>query len=457
MCLFIAIILVSDMKKPLKISLTIIGVILIIFGTLYLIYQSNSPQKDVTKNPVKTLPIQTVMTKAEAIEDMEFMLTKFKEKHPITVDELPQIVKEQYAKEIDSLSENPTVLDVWQASNRILATIHDGHTGIRNLIEMPRVLPIQFEMVDNQLICTTGEYKGGIVQQIGGVDVETLYQTFKSQFSYELESYAQYNFANKISLEPYLHYVGLDIKDDVAITIKKDGKETQNLFSLEPIKENSNLSAPTKLFDFSIDKEKSLGIFTLNQCESNDEYKQALKEFFTQVQENNIQNVAIDLRNNTGGTTQVIVDFMQYIDVKTYYIFGDVDVRRGSFIHHNKRGECNNTLDNGLRFKGKLYALTSTKTFSAAMDFATTIQDNKIGELIGDIPGNMPTCYGDILKFQLPNSKLVLMVSYKKFYRVDESKTDEPLVPIHEVKADKATDKLYELIGQKRISDEYIQ
>ncbi len=137
---------------------------------------------------------------------------------------------------------------------------------------------------------------------------------------------------------------------------------------------------------------------------------------------------------------------MQYIDVPSYYIFGDVDVRRGKFVIHNESGAINNALDNGIRFQGKLYALTSTKTFSAAMDFATTIQDNKIGELIGDIPGNMPTCYGDVLEYQLPNSKLLLRVSYKKFYRVDEGKLEEPLIPIHEVKADKAMEKLYEII-----------
>ena len=80
------------------------------------------------------------------------------------------------------------------------------------------------------------------------------------------------------------------------------------------------------------------------------------------------------------------------------------------------------------------------------MDFATVIQDNGIGKVIGETPGNMPTAYGDKLGFQLPESKLVLSVSYKKFYRVDINKSIEPLIPDYTVEADKALEKLVEYI-----------
>ena len=91
--------------------------------------------------------------------------------------------------------------------------------------------------------------------------------------------------------------------------------------------------------------------------------------------------------------------------------------------------------------------LTSNSTFSSAMDFAVVISDNGIGTVIGEIPGNMPDAYGDKLTFQCPNSRLVLSVSYKKFYRVDSTKNGEPLIPDYQTDSDKAVEKLYELIG----------
>ena len=93
-----------------------------------------------------------------------------------------------------------------------------------------------------------------------------------------------------------------------------------------------------------------------------------------------------------------------------------------------------------------MYALTSQYTFSSAMDFATVIQDNGIGKVIGETPGNMPTAYGDKLSFQLPESKLLLGVSYKKFYRVDIDKSEEPLIPDCTVSTDEALEKLVEYI-----------
>ena len=83
------------------------------------------------------------------------------------------------------------------------------------------------------------------------------------------------------------------------------------------------------------------------------------------------------------------------------------------------------------------------------MLFTMAIADNKLGTIVGEIPGNMPTSYGDILYFQLPESKLMIQVSYKKFYRVDKSKDAEPIIPDYEVSAELALEKVYELIQSK--------
>ena len=111
------------------------------------------------------------------------------------------------------------------------------------------------------------------------------------------------------------------------------------------------------------------------------------------------------------------------INQKSEYVFSlDSDKREGDEYAYN----------------GKLYALTSNYTFSSAMDFAVVISDNGLGKIVGEIPGNMPTCYGDKLTFQAPYSKLLCSVSFKKFYRVDRSKDEYPLIPDIEVSAKEA-------------------
>ena len=97
-------------------------------------------------------------------------------------------------------------------------------------------------------------------------------------------------------------------------------------------------------------------------------------------------------------------------------------------------------------FDGQLYVLTNIKTYSAAMDFAMLIADNDLGIIVGEPSGNLPDSYGDILSFQMPNSKLMLCVSHKRWYRIDRSKSGQPIRPDYEVESSEALEKVYELI-----------
>ncbi|NLA46186.1 MAG: hypothetical protein GX866_01420 [Firmicutes bacterium] len=90
--------------------------------------------------------------------------------------------------------------------------------------------------------------------------------------------------------------------------------------------------------------------------------------------------------------------------------------------------------------------LTSTDSFSAAMDFATLLSDNGLCTVVGEIPGNMPSSYGDVLYFQTPNALLAFTVSYKYFMRPDESKSNLPLLPDVQISANDALEEALRLI-----------
>jgi len=97
-------------------------------------------------------------------------------------------------------------------------------------------------------------------------------------------------------------------------------------------------------------------------------------------------------------------------------------------------------------FSGDVYVLTSTDSFSAAMDFATLLSDNGLCTVVGEIPGNMPSSYGDVLYFQTPNALLAFTVSYKYFMRPDESKSNLPLLPDVQISANDALEEALRLI-----------
>ena len=251
--------------------------------------------------------------------------------------------------------------------------------------------------------------------------------------------------------ESWLRLLGVDISNGVTMAFETD--EGEKTFDFPPYSEESGAvqeESGESFYGYIIDEENSAGIFRLDKCTVTEGYKQELSRFFREVKEKDIRRIAVDLRNNGGGNSDVIIEFMKYIDADSYYLFGGVDVRMGDILIVNKaepqinqKSECAFRIDgeNGdgkYAYNGRLYALTSNYTFSSAMDFAVAISDNGLGKIVGEIPGNMPTCYGDKLTFQAPNSKLLCSVSYKKFYRIDRSKDNSPLIPDIEVPAEEA-------------------
>ena len=90
------------------------------------------------------------------------------------------------------------------------------------------------------------------------------------------------------------------------------------------------------------------------------------------MKEHSISYVAVDLRNNGGGNSQVINEFLRYVDVNTYSVVGGMDVDMALFYGTSKQER---TRIDALRISiyWKTLALTSKKTFSSAAMFAVTL------------------------------------------------------------------------------------
>ena len=294
-------------------------------------------------------------------------------------------------------------------------------------------------------------------------------------YSYEMESYAISIYKKRALMLEGLKYHGIDTsgnitynyvtaegtQDNVTVTAKDFLPKEEYLKYAESVtgddlhKDETN----NNFVSYEIDTSRSLAILKLDQCIYNEHYKKTLAEMFEKVHELGIQNVAVDLRENGGGQSIVADEFISYLGVEKYKGL-TAEIRKDfkvfytiyAMINYLIGGETASDLDvkKGYGFSGNVYLLTSVNTFSSAMDFTMMIQDNKIGKVIGESPGNMPTSYGDISTFNLPNSGLLVAVSFKTFHRVDTTKDDQPLIPDIECDARDALDRLKALIDENK-------
>jgi C-terminal processing protease CtpA/Prc len=134
---------------------------------------------------------------------------------------------------------------------------------------------------------------------------------------------------------------------------------------------------------------EKIGVMTINTFQGAP--GQFLAPAFTQIQDDNIDNLIIDIRSNPGGNYDQVDTLMKYLTNQPYR---HCSVRFARYVvdisSPPREIECDliEPLDLPLRYKGKLYLLIGPDTFSAAITFATILQDYDLALLIGEETGD---------------------------------------------------------------------
>jgi len=222
-------------------------------------------------------------------------------------------------------------------------------------------------------------------------------------------------------------------------------------------------------------------------------FGETLQSLFGEMHEKGIENLIVDLRNNMGGDERTgkqliwyitenteIIGFQDYLKVSKFFKktaksdfkkynewysekygeqlpYGEINLTKEFFFQPyfyeiTKQGSPF-LLDNSIpRYKGNVYVLIGTKTFSAGQYLATTLADNKLATIIGTPSGNKPTCQTGASLLKLPNTKKIITMSYTFGERPDTTKNNEdslyPDIEIHQT--------LEDVINGKDIQFEYI-
>lgn len=429
------------MKKVLITILSIIGALLLLAVGLYGYYKlCMDPYRGTVQEFADSVSMDAMLSGDAAKEDLEYLMEHLRERHPAWIDgadELVATVEAQYDAEVAKIGEEISVLELYQAASRITAKMHDGHTYV--MWRNAETLYINdFTQIQNY----------GKPITIDGVLTENILAAYKEVASYELDFYVENQFFESIIInETYLRLCGVDTSDGVVMTFDNDGEQVEYTYEFVPVDEIKGFEyngEDSEWVFYQIDKENNVGIFTLTACVDDEEYRGKLDEFFGEVFADDIQNVVVDLRGNGGGNSWVANEFIKYLDVDQYDSW-DSAVRLGWYLLKNEDIVYSNQ-KKPRTFTGDVYVLTDISTYSAAMDFAMLIADNNMGTIVGEPSGNLPDAYGDCLYFQMPNSKLAMSISHKKWSRIDQAKYGEPIMPDYEIPAEEALEKVYELI-----------
>ncbi|MDE6661137.1 MAG: hypothetical protein K2J93_04900 [Anaeroplasmataceae bacterium] len=387
------------------------------------------------------LSYDEVISYKAAEEDFKTLKNHLERTHPMFKNGLTKEVKAAYNAALERLHDKDriTVNDLRREIQSVLHLMGDAHTSTYNS-----------GLGDAYLKAIPQKSNQGYnVTAINGKTVEQIYKDAKPYYCYETEAWITIDLGSLATLD-FLGYSGpftytwSNGDDEVVETYAESDFVSWD----EYVQIRNEYYTPSKPKDFvyyEIDEQNSLAVLTLTECNYNQTYIDCVKAMFTEVKQKNIQNVAVDLRGNGGGSSMVGNEFIKYLPVDAYYD-GSYDWRWGFCEFHNNP-KISNKQYKDLLFDGNVYILTDYDSFSAAKDFAMLIQDNRLGKVVGESPANAVNGYGEITYFYLPNTGIYVQISTKKWYRIDSTNSDEYVMPDYPCESKDSMKRLYELIS----------
>ncbi len=332
--------------------------------------------------------------------------------------------------------------EFWFVLSSILFALHDAHSSMQPL-QSEELIDLPFQWLRDGMIVTKNTdifQKGDQIISVGDRSEAELEEALRSLVS--AENRWRVRHCGETMIQDLAVLRTLRIAQSAPVRVVFDREGSLQTVCVPLGRKPSPATTTRSWARWSIDESHGLGILTLDKCLNDEFFRKTVRNFFEAVHESTIERIAVDVRNNGGGNSSVINEFLRYIDIRAYDDYsGEVRETRDSLKQHGNKGATGyRRLDSQRRqneavkglppFRGKLYILTSKRTFSSGNWFAVLFQDNRIGQVLGEPTGNAPSSFGDTLGFSFPESAYSLTLSYKKWVRPDPDRDPaDSLVP----------------------------
>lgn len=305
---------------------------------------------------------------------------------------------------------------------KIVASIGDAHTYINLPIEL--LCPLEFYWFTDgiYIINTADEYTELLysrVTHINSLEISEVITSLKSIISYENEALLQallpkYLPAIELLFDLYIvdNVDYLDINCELITGTNKNFnvnscrlKEANHRLSSFAFFDKSTLPLYRRhtenFYWYEYLEERKAIYFKYNACRDmeNIDVGSFCKELLHEIEVKQPEKLIVDLRNNKGGNSTLLDDFIDAISKN---------------LKLNKEGH--------------LFVIVGIDTFSSALLNAYSFKEKTKATIIGEPTGGKPNCYGEVQRFQLKNSALVICYS-TKYYKIIEDDEVMSLIP----------------------------
>ncbi len=343
------------------------------------------------------------------IEDINYLRENLIEKHKNLFFNTSKIAFEGKIEYLKSIINELDYDEMKVKLSRVVASIGDAHTSL--VVPANKYIPLKFYWFEEgiYIIGATEKYNDLICRKviaIESLEIDKVIELLSEIISYENQYFFKAQSMKYMQVADILYGLLIaDSMDSINIETEDGNFEVETVSRAELVYFDNKLPlyarrANENFWYQYLEPAKELYI-KYNFCreDGNGKLGEKIKTAIEFIEEKSINKVTLDLRNNLGGDSTLIEPLLNYI----------------------KNSDRINTKEN-------LKVIVGRETFSSGLLNAYEFKFQTNAIILGEPSGGKPNCYGEILRFTLPNSKFV--VSYStKYYKLIEDDSVMALYP----------------------------
>ena len=457
-------------------------ILIIVFGTKQnLAQQSENAEEDSVEkyNP------------EQLIDDFDYLFKTLESIHPDLYFYTSKDFIDAFRKKAISKINHPmTDLEFWKVIAPVVVKLNDGHTATyfpkkvrKDYLDNGGIIfPFDVKAENNKLFVSKNYTQDSLIGinseilSINKIPVDSILNKMRLYHNGERLSFIDL----KVSwfFKPYI-WVLFNFRDSFQLDFISctDGKPYSknysgitydNYKSLKKVKQSRKTP-----YSFYTIPDTKIGVIDFRSMVDYNAFQKFLDSTVRIVLNDSLQDLIIDVRKNGGGNSNLADALLSHFNKKPYTQATQMDVKvskqaRKQFrqiffkwymyplypialfnsysrpVLFGKKGKVISRYSepkeheaDKLFFNGNVYLLTGTNTFSSANILAAVFKCYNMGTMIGEETGGLTIAFGDIVNFELPNTKLKAGCSYKKFYHPCGKPDNHGVIPDIEVKQNK--------------------